>query len=337
MKTFNLVNRLIVTGALIIACAAVSLANVADVRFTSGSSALNIPFKIVNNHIYLEVSINNSKPLWFLLDTGAGNIINQRHAQALGLKLVPAGQTMGVGEGVADVFFTDNLSYSLPGATVTRQKFAVLSFDGVEECLTKLDVDLQGRVTPRTQARDRAEVPIDGLLGSEFFRLFVVEIDYATKMINLHDPDKYRYQGGGEKIPIEVTSRHIYTRMSISSSPSALTGRFMIDSGSALSVLLNSPFVEQHKLLPPASQTTPFRVCGIGGDSQTQIGKVSEVQLGNIKLENPVTVFSQAQNGVLASTHFSGQIGNAFLRRFKVVFDYSRKVMILERANATTN
>jgi predicted aspartyl protease len=39
-------------------------------------------------HALITVSVNNSKPLWFLLDTGASNLINLRHAQALGLKLL---------------------------------------------------------------------------------------------------------------------------------------------------------------------------------------------------------------------------------------------------------
>jgi predicted aspartyl protease len=74
-------------------CCAVSLGSAPDVRFASGKSALNIPFKIFNNHVYFQVSVNNAKPLWFVLDTGARNIINTRHARTLGLELDPAGQT----------------------------------------------------------------------------------------------------------------------------------------------------------------------------------------------------------------------------------------------------
>jgi hypothetical protein len=55
------------------------------------------------------------------------------------------------------------------------------------------------------------------------------------------------------------------------------------------------------------------------------------MRLGNIKLDNPVTMFSQATNGTLANPDLSGNIGNAILRRFKVVFDYSRRVMILDQ------
>jgi len=324
--------RLIVCSALIITFAAISFGNVPDVRFASGRSALNIPFKIFNNHIYLQVRVNDATPLWFLLDTGAVNIINQRHAPALGLKLTPAGQAIGNGEGVADVFSTDKVSYSLPGVTVRNQKFGVLSLENVEECVTKIDVDLQGRITARTAARDKEQPPMDGVLGAELFRLFVVEIDYVAKTINLRDPENYRYQGDGEKIPLEMRGKHIYMRAPLTASNhNVLTGLFMIDSGSAAALVLASPFVEQNRLLPPANETTPFAICGIGGDSPTQIGRVTEISLGKIKLDNPVTMFSQAANGVLAGSDFSGQIGDAILRRFRVVFDYSRKLMVLER------
>src|SRR5882724_11807865 len=40
-------------------------------RFVSGNSALGIPFQEDDGHIFLQVRINNSAPLWFGLDTGA--------------------------------------------------------------------------------------------------------------------------------------------------------------------------------------------------------------------------------------------------------------------------
>jgi hypothetical protein len=327
------VNRFIISISLIISCCAVSSGRARDVRFASGKSALNIPIRIFNNHIYLQVSVNNAKPLWFLLDTGAGNIINSRHARALGLKLAPAGQTTGVGEGTADAFITKNVSFVLPGVTIAHQRIAVLSLENVEECSTKIDVDLQGKITWRAQAAKGDEAqPIDGVLGDQFFKQFVVEIDYAAKSINLYDPKSYHYLGKGERIPLDVRQNHIYIRAPITASGrSPISGVFMIDSGSAAALVLNSPFVEQNKLLPPLNQTTPFSICGIGGESQTQIGKLEEIRVGKIRLESPITMFSQAANGTLANADFSGIIGNAILRRFKVVFDYSRKLMILDQ------
>src|SRR6266404_2179829 len=136
------VNRFILSISLIISCCAVSLGGAPDVRFASGKSALNLPLKIFNNHVYLQVSVNNTKRLWFLLDTGSSNIINTRHARTLGLKLNPAGQTTGIGEGSVDIFFTENVSFTLPGVTIVGEKVALLSLENVEECVNKPDVDL---------------------------------------------------------------------------------------------------------------------------------------------------------------------------------------------------
>jgi Aspartyl protease len=325
-------NRFILSVSLVIICCAVSLAGESEVRFASGKSALNIPFRIFNNHIYLAVSVNNSKSLWFLLDTGAGNIIDARQARTLGLKLNPGGQTTGVGEGTDEYFWTENVSFTLPGVTIARERFAVISFAALKECMDKTDVDLQGRVSLRAQARGDERQPFDGVLGKEFIRRFVVEIDYAAKLINLYDPPGYQYRGQGERIPLEVGQKHIYVRAPITASGHPpINGRFIIDSGSMTALMLNSPFVAQNNLLPPPNQTTPFSVCGIGGDSKTQLGNLAEISLGNIKLENPVAMFSQAVNGALADPEVSGSIGNAVLRRFKVVFDYSRRVMILDQ------
>ncbi len=331
--SYQNVNRFILSISLIISCCAVSLGGAPDVRFASGKSALNLPLKIFNNHVYLQVSVNNTKRLWFLLDTGSSNIINTRHARTLGLKLNPAGQTTGIGEGSVDIFFTENVSFTLPGVTIVGEKVALLSLENVEECVNKPDVDLQGKVSWRPQAASGDErQSIDGVLGDEFFRHFVVEIDYAAKSMNLYDPQSYHYRGQGERIPLEVRQKYIYVRAPITASGrSPINGLFIIDSGSMTALVLNSPFVAQNKLLPPLNQTTPFSVCGIGGDSQTQVGSLAEMRLGNIRLDSPITVFSQATNGTLANPDLSGSIGNAILRRFKVVFDYSRRVMILDQ------
>lgn len=167
--TFQPMNRLILSIFLIVSCCAVSLAGAPEVRFASGNSALNLPFKIFNNHIYLQVRVNDAKPLWFLLDTGSGNFINLRHARTLGLKLNPGGQTTGIGEGSADFFFTENVSYTLPGVTIAHEKFAVLSLENAEGCLTKINVDLQGKITWRAQAAQGDEAqPMDGIWVMSF-------------------------------------------------------------------------------------------------------------------------------------------------------------------------
>jgi hypothetical protein len=305
-----------------------------DVHFTSGQSALKIPFKLHNNHIYLHVAVNGTAPLWFLLDTGAGNIIDSKHAQALGLKLILPGRTPGSGEQQVDVSFAQDVSFALPGVAVARQEFGVLTFGNLEECSNGLDIDRQGNISRRRQPLTGDErQPLDGVLGFEFFRLFVVEIDYAAQLINLYQPRSYQYSGRGESIPLEIRQHQVFVRTAFTSAKSGTTtGLFMIDTGFSSALILNSPFIEKRGLLPPDEETTPFETCGIGGSSKSRIGTLKSVRLGSTDIKAPVTMFSQAAAGTQSSEDFDGFIGSAILRRFRVVFDYSRSRTILESA-----
>ena len=60
------------------------------------------------------------------------------------------------------------------------------------------------------------------------------------------------------------------------------------------------------------------------------MGAVENLQLGRRNIDNTSTLFSLATDGMLANGEFDGNIGNDILRRFKIVFDYSRRFMILE-------
>ncbi|HVG38137.1 MAG TPA: pepsin/retropepsin-like aspartic protease family protein [Pyrinomonadaceae bacterium] len=324
--------RFILSAIFTISLGAASSAAASDVRFTSGRSALKIPFRLHNNHIYLRVVVNDSAPLWFLLDTGAPNIIDSKHARALGLKLTSAGRATGSGEKEVDVSFTRDVSFALPGVTVARQKSGVLALGNVEECSNEIDVDGQGNISRRRQplTGDRRQ-PFDGVLGEEFLRLFVVEIDYAAQLIDLYEPRGYHYSGRGEAIPLEVRPQYVFVRAPVTSSRSGtVTGLFLIDTGFMGALTLNRPFVEKNGLLPPDEQTTPFEFCGIGGTSKSRMGKLESLRLVSTDIKTPVTIFSQATDGNLSRTDFDGLIGNAILRHFNVVFDYSRSRMILE-------
>lgn len=193
--------RFVLSAILTVSLGAAASAAASDVRFTSGRSALKIPFRLFNNHIYLRVSVNGSGPLWFVLDTGAPNIIDAKHARALGLKLISGGRGTGSGENEVDVSSAQDISLALPGVTVARQKIGVLSLENLEECSNGIDVDLQGNISRRSQPMtgDQRQ-PFDGVLGEQFLRLFVVEIDYAAQLINLYEPRGYKYSGQGERL-----------------------------------------------------------------------------------------------------------------------------------------
>lgn len=324
--------RVVLYAVLTVTIGAASSALASDVRFTSGRSALKIPFRLYNNHIYLHVSVNGSAPLWFLLDTGAPHLIASKHSRTLGLKLTPAGQAQGSGDKTQDAFHAENVSFTLPGVKATGQRFGVLDFEKLEECSNEIDVDREGNMMKRRESRKGEErQPFDGVLGDELFRRFVVEIDYTAQVMNLYKPKSYKYKGRGEAIPLEIRRQYVYLRTQLTSSTAGtVKGLFLIDTGHMGALLLHRPFVETLQLLPRDDKTKPFEVCGIGGYSKSRIGPLQSLRLGSAEIKGPVTMFSQATGGNLVSTDYDGVIGNGILRHFTVVFDYSRGRMYLE-------
>ena len=318
-------------GSLLLCLVSCATALSANVRFSSGRSALAIPIELDDNLIYVRVSVNGSRPLSFILDTGAHSIIHTRQASSIGLKLKLIGRAGGIGANQPDVYqVTDKVSFSVGGLTFSPKRLVAASLDAAESCVNEFVIDEQGRNTPLDRSKQlAAKRDVDGILGKEFFDQFVVEIDYAHRLLNVYDSSSYKYSGSGKEIPLEIGEQQIFVRAQIKAvGRAAITGRFMLDTGSAQAVSLLKPFIDQHQLLPSTEGMTPVPVCGLGGHEKEQswIGTLEALQLGEIQVAAPVTEFRLAE----PNTDADGFIGGAAFRRFKVIFDYSRRRMILE-------
>ena len=278
-------------------------------HFASGQSALKIPFELYNNLIFIRTRVNNSSPLWFLLDTGAEiSVIKQSRAQSLGLQFEGKGQTEASG-GAAEFLNVKGVTLSLPGADVLNPTVVAMPLESLEPLL--------GR-------------EVDGILGADLFNRFVVEIDYANQIVNLFDPQSYHYSGRGEALTITVKENIPYVHALITQTNLGLAeGEFQLDTGSDSTVVLNTPFAKAHKFIG-STKTIEAGGRGAGGETHSLIGRVEKIALGRFVMGKPLVRFSQDEKGELASADFSGLIGGELLRRFRVIFDYAKGRMILE-------
>jgi len=281
-------------------------------RFSTGQSALKIPFELSHNLIFIRTRVNNSLPLWFLLDTGAEiSVIKQSRAQSLGLQFEGTGQTEASG-GSVEFLHVKNVTFSLPGADILNPTVVAIPLESFE------------RVLGRTA---------DGILGADLFNRFVVEVDYVNQIINLYDPRSYHYSGRGEAIPITVKENIPYVHALVTQTNLGTTeGVFQLDTGSNSTLVLNTPFAKTHKFIE-STKTIESGGRGAGGETRSLVGRIEKVALGRFVIKKPLVRFSQDEKGELASADFSGLIGGALLRRFRVIFNYAKSQMILE-ANA---
>ena len=312
-------------------CLVFSTAFGVEARFSAGKSPVAIPFELDDNLIYVRVSVNGSRPLSFILDTGAHSIIHAKHARTIGLKLKLIGQGGGIGAKQPDIYLVmEKVSFSLPGVQLSPRRLVAASLDAAESCVNEFNIDEDARnIAADGSKQSGAKRDLDSILGKEFFDRFVVEIDYAQRLINVYDQSSYKYAGSGKEIPLEVGEEQIFVRAQIKAAGRApLAGRFLIDTGSAQAVSLMKPFMNEHSLLPSTEGMTPVPACGLGGHAteKSWIGTLEALQLGEFKIAAPVTEFRLAD----PNTDADGFIGGAVFRRFKVIFDYSRRRMILE-------
>ena len=280
-------------------------------RFTSGQNALGIPFELSGDLIVLEVRVNRSKPLHFIFDTGASiSVIDPQSARALRLRATGKLKLDATG-GTVQSGLIQSVSLSVPGVEVFNQALATIDLDGFGPLFG---------------------FKIDGIIGHDFINNFVVEINYASGLMNLYEPQHYNYTGAGESIPLEIIEKTPYVRgRVVLNGREPIEGRFEIDTGGTGILNLNTPFVNKHKMLETLSKHTQSKLGGAGGAADAVKAHVPAIELGSFAIKNPLLVFAQGTEGSEGSTTYDGSLDNGLFSQFKMILDYSRSRVILER------
>lgn len=284
--------------------------NKTEIGEGGAKAILNIPFDLYEDLIYVPVSVNGSRALRFAIDTGASYaLVSDKTAQEIGLHPDQREQVgLGSGQGNVKLWHAKDVSFSLGNIQISSPDALVASLQDIN------------RMTGQN---------LDGVLGADLFRRYVVEIDYAARRIRLFEPETFVYHGAGEGIPLTIAGVPL-TKASVALPDRApIDGLFVVDTGSHRALGLNSPFVQKNNLLEGLKAISSSDV-SIGGEWPKMVGRLQTFQIGRFVLDRPVTDFSQATSGQRSNAAFAGVIGGEVLRRFKVIFDYSRQLMILE-------
>ncbi len=284
----------------------------------SREGEVRLPFEHYYGLIFLSVRVNGAEPMSFVFDTGASlTIINEQSAARLGLNLRGQRRIAGrdSGEGAINFAFAKGVAIDLGAMQFAPDQVGVMSLAQVEKFLGH---------------------PMDGILGGDFIRRYVVEIDYAGKALTLYEPKTYHAGHGGanaETLALKMIGVYpcVSARLKLPGRE-ALDVLFGIDTGAAAAgaLILNSPFVTRHKLIESMPEVFPGFTGGMSGESRLVSGRAESLTLGRTAVLNPIVSFSQATKGALSWKDPNGLLGSEIWRRFRVTLDYSRKQMRLE-------
>ena len=284
-------------------------------KFSSGSSARNIKFDLINNLPVVQARVNNSDPLWFIFDTGATyTVIDTKRATALGLKA--KGKIVSTGSaGKAEAQRVRNVAIEFPGFEISGLTVYTLPIDFFSA---------------------NFGIPISGVIGNDIIGRVVAEIDYENKKLSFYDAPTYQVEANpnSQTFPVTLQDRLPMIQAKFELANRTFSGIFEIDTGSTGAIQINTPFVRRHNLLSLAKRAKKENLGGVGGTAEARATRLESVTLGKYRLANSIGKLSLSKQGDYASRQYDGLLGGQIFRRFKLVVDLSRRRITFQPNNS---
>ncbi len=279
--------------------------DVTDFRFINGRSAENIPFRYIDDHIYLPVTISGKERVW-VLDTGAGMSVLDS-AIAVEMRITAEGSMTGQGAGnLVKVAFADLPPFSLPGLEFQKQKVAVIPINWLFRKWVGFDVA--------------------GILGYDFLSRVVTQVDYANQTLSFYQPDSFVYLGSGTVLDAPLADNGFHLPLVVDGQ---YGGLWNLDLGAG-GMSFHYPYAKDHQLLDlPGVDRLGF---GAGGSSPTRDVRFKTIEFAGFTQESPIVqVPRELSTGAFASGALTGNIGNTLLRQFVLYLDYKHEKVIVEK------
>lgn len=272
----------------------------------SGAEKVVLPFRLLNNHVYIEAKVNGRGPYTFIVDTGGHTLLSPKLVREAGL--TPAGQVVSSGAG---------------------EKTELSGFVHVDD-IALGDLHLRNQTGLALEVYDPAieGIHIEGMVGFELFRRFAVQLDYGAKTMTLWNPEKFRPTAAlGTAIPFKFYDHLPFVQGDIAGLPA----RFDIDTGSRTEIDVTSPFAAKAGLKARYPKGVSTIVgWGVGGPSRSYVFRLPSLTIGGIRVENVAAGLSETRGGSISDPNYEGNIGSGFLKRFVVTFDYAHQTMWLK-------
>ncbi|MCB0549913.1 MAG: aspartyl protease family protein [Phaeodactylibacter sp.] len=300
--------RLIPAIILLSALAIKAPAQFLDMEIQRGSRRIDIPFDYINGFIIVNITFEGVIPLRFIFDTGAEHTILSKRE-------------------ITDLLRVDyRRRFPIVGADLSKELYAYL-VQGIELKVGNIIAKNRSILVLEEdyfRFEEYAGIDVQGILGSDFFRRFILKINYSRHTISLYDPQYWEPPGNNYvRIPIEITRNKPYLNARVQfHQDTSMQLRLLIDSGASLALLLHT---DTHPGLDLPDQVIPSNLgAGLGGYIQGYMGRIEELGLESFTFREVISQFQEVS--LFLDTTYSarrnGIIGNDILSRFTLIIDY---------------
>jgi hypothetical protein len=292
---------------------------------------LTIPFDYSQNLIVIPVRINHSQSMKFVLDTGISSTIITELTGVDTLLLNFARQVKVAGLGTGNAIE----AYFSPG-----NRLIIDHPDGLGRGIIQDSTDIYVLASDQFELSKQLGIQVNGLIGSDLFNDFIVEIDPIEKKLTFHNRDEVKNDRLFRKytgIPVNMSGGKAYADVTLVQEDGAvIRTRLLIDTGASLSLWV-SPRADPAIRIPEKTVRSLLGQ-GLNGLISGVNGRVAQIRFGPYTFRKPLVSFpdSSSVSGLLLNNERHGSLGNDILRRFTLILDY-RAGMIWLKPNKWFN
>ncbi|MBF8455722.1 aspartyl protease family protein [Kaistella sp. G5-32] len=275
-----------------------------------------IPFQLINNLIFVPLNINGVD-LTFLLDSG----VNETILFSLEDK---------------QINFNDIEKIKFSGLGESKNIEGLRSDNNVVK-IGKDFQDLKHTVfiilDESINFSSHVGIPVNGIIGYQFFKDHPVQIDFVSKKITVFNDDqllqksKKRYT----EFPISIEGNKPYLMAGVEMTHSNIDSKMLLDLGNSDAIWLFPKLIDDFVYNRPNIED--YLGQGFNGDIFGKRSRIHRFYIGDFVFEKPLTAMPDEYSiqNVRIVLGRKGSIGSDILRRFSVIFDYPNQKIYLRK------
>jgi len=275
---------------------------------------VSMSFEAGSDFIMINVLFKNVLPLNFIFDTGSEHTIlfKKEYADLLGVTYDKRIPLMG-----SDLskqiygYIARGIQLNLDNKYQTVSDILVL-----EEDYLKLE--------------EFTGVNIDGILGANLFRHFVLHVSNRRQKVRFIDIASFKPPSRYDVVDIHIFKNKPYIMAQARLGSDQVPLKLLIDTGAGLPVLL---YTNTHPSLHLPEETLKGNLGrGLGGQLEGYIGRLDRFSFDEYEFSGIISSFQEInlENKEIMDLNRNGIFGNGLLRRFDYYIDYAAEKLYVK-------
>jgi hypothetical protein len=282
-----------------------------EARFAPGTTMCEIPFKVIDDNMYITIRVNDSVEVAAAFDSGfplnGVLIIDSAIGERLGLTYISSIPLGGAGDEAAVADLATGATISLPCVSFAGQQALVIR-----------------------NSRQYEKWPADAIIGGTILNACVVEIDHEKSVLRVYKQGSFRPGTAGEPLALSFSSGIPVVEAAVTAKgggPKPV--HLLVDTGADVPFSFHSD--RDPDLHPPEDAPKCYIAEGIKGGVYGKWFRVGAIRIGPFTLNNclvayPTEGFDQAEEQLGQDGFF----GLGAQSHFTVTFDYPHARLYLK-------